>query len=55
MPQLDPNPWLSIFLLTWSVFLVVLPTKILAHNFPNELILQITEATKANSWNWPWL
>nr|NP_739962.1 ATP synthase F0 subunit 8 [Allocyttus niger]BAC23558.1 ATPase subunit 8 [Allocyttus niger] len=54
MPQLNPAPWLMIFVFSWLVFLAVIPPKILAHNFTNEPTTQTTETMKPNPWNWPW-
>nr|ALU86430.1 ATP synthase F0 subunit 8 [Rastrelliger kanagurta] len=54
MPQLNPSPWLAILIFSWSVFLIVIPPKIMAHSFPNEPTLQSTEKHKAEPWNWPW-
>nr|YP_010960261.1 ATP synthase F0 subunit 8 [Sternoptyx obscura]WNG77901.1 ATP synthase F0 subunit 8 [Sternoptyx obscura]WNH23158.1 ATP synthase F0 subunit 8 [Sternoptyx obscura] len=53
MPQLDPAPWLSILLFTWLVFMAIIPSKVLGHEFPNEPTLN-TEKVKTKSWNWPW-
>nr|ACH99447.1 ATP synthase F0 subunit 8 [Dibamus novaeguineae] len=55
MPQLNPSPWLFIFLLSWSMLLLVLKTKTLQltpHNTPS-LPNQQTLATAP--WNWPWI
>nr|YP_009229004.1 ATP synthase F0 subunit 8 [Paralichthys lethostigma]ALS20302.1 ATPase subunit 8 [Paralichthys lethostigma]WNH19206.1 ATP synthase F0 subunit 8 [Paralichthys squamilentus] len=54
MPQLNPAPWFMIFVLSWVVFLTIIPTKILAHTFPNEPTQQSTQKLKTESWNWPW-
>nr|YP_004347944.1 ATP synthase F0 subunit 8 [Chelonodontops pleurospilus]BAK09929.1 ATPase subunit 8 [Chelonodontops pleurospilus] len=54
MPQLNPSPWFAIMLLTWSVFLIIIPPKVMAHTFPNEPASQDTQALKTKSWTWPW-
>nr|AAP41253.1 ATPase subunit 8 [Strongylura n. sp. EEEB-2000]AAP41255.1 ATPase subunit 8 [Strongylura n. sp. EEEB-2000] len=54
MPQLNPAPWFITLLLTWSVFLIILPPKIMAHTFPNDFYLQNVESVKTNTWTWPW-
>nr|NP_739949.1 ATP synthase F0 subunit 8 [Zenion japonicum]BAC23545.1 ATPase subunit 8 [Zenion japonicum] len=54
MPQLNPAPWLMIFMFSWLVFLTVVVPKALAHSFPNEPNPQATETMKATPWNWPW-
>nr|WNH37002.1 ATP synthase F0 subunit 8 [Erotelis smaragdus] len=54
MPQLNPAPWLMILLFSWLIFLTILPTKIMAHTFPNEPALQSTQVPKTEPWFWPW-
>nr|WNH22899.1 ATP synthase F0 subunit 8 [Halichoeres maculipinna] len=54
MPQLNPSPWLAIFLFSWLVFLIVIPPKVLAHTFSNEPTSQSTETPPTSSWAWPW-
>nr|WNH23302.1 ATP synthase F0 subunit 8 [Xenodermichthys copei]BAI50328.1 ATPase subunits 8 [Xenodermichthys copei]BBA85447.1 ATPase subunits 8 [Xenodermichthys copei] len=54
MPQLDPSPWFAIMVFSWSMFLIMLPPKILSHTFPGEPTALSTEKTKTEPWNWPW-
>nr|ATL16188.1 ATP synthase F0 subunit 8 [Neoceratodus forsteri] len=54
MPQLNPNPWFMILLLSWIVFLLILPSKIIAHTYLNEPTTQNTEKLTAQPWTWPW-
>nr|AAP41243.1 ATPase subunit 8 [Strongylura marina]AAP41245.1 ATPase subunit 8 [Strongylura marina]AAP41247.1 ATPase subunit 8 [Strongylura marina]AAP41249.1 ATPase subunit 8 [Strongylura marina]AAP41251.1 ATPase subunit 8 [Strongylura marina] len=54
MPQLNPTPWFAILLLTWSVFLIIIPPKIMGHTFTNDFCVQGTENMKTNTWIWPW-
>nr|YP_003345389.1 ATP synthase F0 subunit 8 [Myroconger compressus]BAI53228.1 ATPase subunit 8 [Myroconger compressus] len=54
MPQLDPSPWFFILLFSWAVFLLIIPTKIMAFTFSNKPNPQTTKSTKPNPWNWPW-
>nr|QWE36868.1 ATP synthase F0 subunit 8 [Labidesthes sicculus]QWE37245.1 ATP synthase F0 subunit 8 [Labidesthes sicculus] len=54
MPQLNPSPWFVILVFSWLVFAIVLPPKVLAHIFPNELTSQSTEKPQTESWTWPW-
>nr|YP_003162750.1 ATP synthase F0 subunit 8 [Microcanthus strigatus]BAH98081.1 ATPase subunit 8 [Microcanthus strigatus] len=54
MPQLDPAPWFTILFFSWTVFLVVIPPKVMAHTFPNEPAHQTAEKIKTSPWNWPW-
>uniref|UniRef100_UPI0030FE4D2A ATP synthase F0 subunit 8 n=1 Tax=Mullus argentinae TaxID=749194 RepID=UPI0030FE4D2A len=52
MPQLNPNPWLPVFVLTWMVLLTIVPPKVLLHTFPNDLTAQSAETPKTDSWDW---
>nr|NP_203705.1 ATP synthase F0 subunit 8 [Osteoglossum bicirrhosum]BAB64381.1 ATPase subunits 8 [Osteoglossum bicirrhosum] len=54
MPQLNPAPWLLIFLFSWLVLLTMIPPKILKHHFTNEPTSQTTEKQPLAPWNWPW-
>nr|WNH20130.1 ATP synthase F0 subunit 8 [Grammicolepis brachiusculus] len=54
MPQLNPAPWLMIFLFSWLMLLTVIPPKILAHTFPNTPTPQSTQTIKSNPWTWTW-
>nr|AAN46504.1 ATP synthase F0 subunit 8 [Crax globulosa] len=53
MPQLNPNPWFTIFLLTWLPFSLLIQPKLLSFiqtNPPSNKAL----ATKTTPWTWPW-
>nr|YP_003345246.1 ATP synthase F0 subunit 8 [Nemichthys scolopaceus]BAI53319.1 ATPase subunit 8 [Nemichthys scolopaceus] len=54
MPQLDPAPWFMILMFSWTVFLTILPTKIMAYVYNNEPSHQSAEKPKLTPWNWPW-
>nr|YP_009915253.1 ATP synthase F0 subunit 8 [Sphyraena pinguis]QLF67972.1 ATP synthase F0 subunit 8 [Sphyraena pinguis] len=54
MPQLAPEPWLPILVLSWTVFLTVVPPKVLAHSYPNQPAPQNTEKILGAPWLWPW-
>nr|AAP41269.1 ATPase subunit 8 [Strongylura scapularis] len=54
MPQLNPTPWFTTLLITWLVFLIIIPPKIMTHTFPNDLNTQDTKNTKTETWTWPW-
>nr|UYG18666.1 ATP synthase F0 subunit 8 [Cylix sp. z GS-2022] len=54
MPQLNPAPWLAIFIFTWLIFTIVIPPKVMSHKYPNEPNSQNTKALKTTSWNWQW-
>nr|YP_009685664.1 ATP synthase F0 subunit 8 [Scriptaphyosemion schmitti]QDU24441.1 ATP synthase F0 subunit 8 [Scriptaphyosemion schmitti] len=54
MPQLDPAPWFYIMVISWLVFITLIPPKVLAHPVHNEPSSQSTEKPMTDSWNWPW-
>nr|YP_010956813.1 ATP synthase F0 subunit 8 [Prionotus evolans]WMY89932.1 ATP synthase F0 subunit 8 [Prionotus evolans] len=54
MPQLNPSPWFATIIFTWLVFLVILPSKVMAHEFPNEPTLLSAKMPKTEPWTWPW-
>nr|YP_009059870.1 ATP synthase F0 subunit 8 [Laeops lanceolata]YP_010485778.1 ATP synthase F0 subunit 8 [Laeops kitaharae]UVW81924.1 ATP synthase F0 subunit 8 [Laeops kitaharae]BAP58955.1 ATPase subunit 8 [Laeops lanceolata] len=54
MPQLNPNPWFIILIFSWSVFLSIVPSKVLAHTTPNEPQTQDSATPQKATWNWPW-
>nr|YP_010036066.1 ATP synthase F0 subunit 8 [Parambassis ranga]QEH58531.1 ATP synthase F0 subunit 8 [Parambassis lala]QQW26861.1 ATP synthase F0 subunit 8 [Parambassis lala] len=54
MPQLNPAPWFGILVFSWLVFLLILPTKVLAHKFLNDPTPQSTEKPQTEPWNWTW-
>nr|YP_010034177.1 ATP synthase F0 subunit 8 [Paramesotriton aurantius]QOW83716.1 ATP synthase F0 subunit 8 [Paramesotriton aurantius]WAK99343.1 ATP synthase F0 subunit 8 [Paramesotriton aurantius] len=54
MPQLNPGPWFTIFLMSWIIYLVILTAKISNFNFQNEPTPQNTKKEKTQPWNWPW-
>nr|YP_636910.1 ATP synthase F0 subunit 8 [Lophiomus setigerus]UIP57061.1 ATP synthase F0 subunit 8 [Lophius litulon]BAC23285.1 ATPase subunit 8 [Lophiomus setigerus] len=54
MPQLDLSPWFLVLFLTWSVFLLIVPQKVLAHSFPFKPNSRHTKTTNLNNWNWSW-
>nr|YP_009990455.1 ATP synthase F0 subunit 8 [Mullus surmuletus]QNM99679.1 ATP synthase F0 subunit 8 [Mullus surmuletus] len=52
MPQLNPTPWLPIFVLTWTILLTIVPPKVLAHTLPNDPTAQSAETPKTDPWDW---
>nr|YP_009155360.1 ATP synthase F0 subunit 8 [Rhacophorus dennysi]AIU99182.1 ATP synthase F0 subunit 8 [Rhacophorus dennysi]ARO35602.1 ATP synthase F0 subunit 8 [Rhacophorus dennysi]UAJ48176.1 ATP synthase F0 subunit 8 [Rhacophorus sp.] len=53
MPQLIPEPWFFIFLISWLILLLVSPSKIINYlnlNKPNSKLSKVSN----NSWTWPW-
>nr|YP_007624518.1 ATP synthase F0 subunit 8 [Pucrasia macrolopha]ACR44447.1 ATP synthase F0 subunit 8 [Pucrasia macrolopha] len=53
MPQLNPNPWFTIMLLTWFTFSLIIQPKLLSFTSPNKPMNKPT-ATKPTPWTWPW-
>nr|YP_004465002.1 ATP synthase F0 subunit 8 [Brotogeris cyanoptera]ADK76197.1 ATP synthase F0 subunit 8 [Brotogeris cyanoptera] len=54
MPQLNPNPWLSIMLMTWLTFSLLLQPKTLSFTPTNNPINKTLTTIKNNPWTWPW-
>nr|YP_009093591.1 ATP synthase F0 subunit 8 [Tetrastes sewerzowi]AIR93798.1 ATP synthase F0 subunit 8 [Tetrastes sewerzowi] len=53
MPQLNPNPWFTIMLLTWFSFSFLIQPKLLSFtqtNAPSNKTL----TTSPTPWTWPW-
>nr|YP_009652712.1 ATP synthase F0 subunit 8 [Psittacula eupatria]QCG69042.1 ATP synthase F0 subunit 8 [Psittacula eupatria] len=54
MPQLNPNPWFSIMIMSWLTFSLIIQPKILAFTPTNSPINKMLTTTKNNPWTWPW-
>nr|YP_010957138.1 ATP synthase F0 subunit 8 [Citharichthys stigmaeus]WMY90426.1 ATP synthase F0 subunit 8 [Citharichthys stigmaeus] len=54
MPQLNPAPWFAVLAFSWLVLLTIVPTKVMAHIYPNEPTPQDVEKTASQIWTWPW-
>nr|QOW38111.1 ATP synthase F0 subunit 8 [Prionobrama filigera] len=54
MPQLNPLPWFGILMMTWLIFLTVIPMKVMKHTFNNKPLTDSTEKPKAKPLNWLW-
>nr|AAW67998.1 ATPase 8 [Limnonectes bannaensis] len=53
MPQLLPDPWLTIFMCSWIIFICLAPKKILNHLFLNEPTSKTSKVLK-QTWTWLW-
>nr|YP_009231319.1 ATP synthase F0 subunit 8 [Callipepla squamata]ALV89997.1 ATP synthase F0 subunit 8 [Callipepla squamata]QNN84838.1 ATP synthase F0 subunit 8 [Callipepla squamata]QXU59921.1 ATP synthase F0 subunit 8 [Callipepla douglasii] len=53
MPQLNPNPWFMILLLTWFSFSLLIQPKLL-HFTPTNPPSNKTLPAKPTPWTWPW-
>nr|BCD55496.1 ATP synthase subunit 8 [Scolopax mira] len=54
MPQLNPNPWFSIMLLSWLTFLLLIQPKLLSLTTTNTPSNKTSSTTKTTPWAWPW-
>nr|ABD58883.1 ATP synthase F0 subunit 8 [Nycticryphes semicollaris]QOD97692.1 ATP synthase F0 subunit 8 [Nycticryphes semicollaris] len=54
MPQLNPNPWFSIMLMSWLTFSLLIQPKLLMLTTTNTPSNKTLTNTKTNSWPWPW-
>nr|YP_010230728.1 ATP synthase F0 subunit 8 [Cacatua alba]QSV10405.1 ATP synthase F0 subunit 8 [Cacatua alba] len=54
MPQLNPNPWLSIMIMTWLTLSLIIQPKMLPFTPTNPPTNKTTLTTKTNPWTWPW-
>nr|YP_010134351.1 ATP synthase F0 subunit 8 [Moenkhausia costae]QWM93841.1 ATP synthase subunit 8 [Moenkhausia costae]QZK22888.1 ATP synthase F0 subunit 8 [Moenkhausia costae] len=54
MPQLILDPWFLILILSWMVFLIIIPPKILSHYFNNEPEMTTSHSLKTYAWTWMW-
>nr|BBK07889.1 ATPase subunit 8 [Cynoglossus robustus]BBK07902.1 ATPase subunit 8 [Cynoglossus interruptus] len=53
MPQLNPNPWFLIWLSSWLIFLLTMPSLIIMFK-PLNLPAKSQTINPLNSWHWPW-
>nr|YP_009113404.1 ATP synthase F0 subunit 8 [Chitra indica]AFC36240.1 ATP synthase F0 subunit 8 [Chitra indica] len=53
MPQLNPDPWLSIMLFTWLTYIMIHQPKITSFMQTNNIINN-HKHPHTNPWNWPW-
>nr|UBD07255.1 ATP synthase F0 subunit 8 [Otophryne steyermarki] len=54
MPQLIPDPWFLILLLSWLIIIFFPGLKILKYFIPNDPTPKTTKHHH-NNWTWPWL
>nr|YP_010230754.1 ATP synthase F0 subunit 8 [Cacatua goffiniana]QSV10430.1 ATP synthase F0 subunit 8 [Cacatua goffiniana] len=55
MPQLNPNPWLSIMIMSWLTFSLIIQPKTLSFTPTNPPANKTAMTTKTSPWTWPWL
>nr|ABX46780.1 ATPase subunit 8 [Batrachoseps gabrieli] len=54
MPQLNPSPWLFIFIMSWMIYLIILIPKVGNLKMLNEPMTPDTSVSTTQPWNWPW-
>nr|YP_009559434.1 ATP synthase F0 subunit 8 [Calidris ruficollis]AXA45517.1 ATP synthase F0 subunit 8 [Calidris ruficollis] len=54
MPQLNPNPWFFIMLMSWLTYSLIIQPKILSLTSTNTPSNKTSTTTKTTSWAWPW-
>nr|YP_009155398.1 ATP synthase F0 subunit 8 [Florisuga mellivora]AIY56530.1 ATP synthase F0 subunit 8 [Florisuga mellivora] len=54
MPQLNPNPWLYIMIMSWLTFSLIIQPKLLSFTPTNTPSESLMTPTKTPSWSWPW-
>nr|YP_009318419.1 ATP synthase F0 subunit 8 [Didunculus strigirostris]APA17030.1 ATP synthase F0 subunit 8 [Didunculus strigirostris]ATZ68961.1 ATP synthase subunit 8 [Didunculus strigirostris] len=54
MPQLNPNPWFFIMLLSWLTFTLIIQPKLLSFIPINPPSIKASTTTKTTPWTWPW-
>nr|ADZ15135.1 ATP synthase subunit 8 [Celeus grammicus] len=54
MPQLNPNPWFFIMLLSWLTFSLMIQPKLLSFPHTNPPTNKSPTTTKTTPWIWPW-
>nr|YP_010166170.1 ATP synthase F0 subunit 8 [Ardenna carneipes]QRV60143.1 ATP synthase F0 subunit 8 [Ardenna carneipes] len=54
MPQLNPNPWFLIMLMSWVTFSLIIQPKLLSFTSTNSPSKKTPMTTKTTPWTWPW-
>nr|YP_004327606.1 ATP synthase F0 subunit 8 [Odorrana ishikawae]BAJ10917.1 ATPase subunit 8 [Odorrana ishikawae] len=54
MPQLDPVPWFCYLLITWLIFMLLAPNKIMAYVSLNKLNTKKAKMISPQTWTWTW-
>nr|YP_009943800.1 ATP synthase F0 subunit 8 [Acanthisitta chloris]QOD95618.1 ATP synthase F0 subunit 8 [Acanthisitta chloris] len=54
MPQLNPNPWFFIMLISWLTFSLFIQPKLLSFISHNPPCNKDFTPTKTSPWPWPW-
>nr|YP_009111820.1 ATP synthase F0 subunit 8 [Pyrgilauda blanfordi]AHN16472.1 ATP synthase F0 subunit 8 [Pyrgilauda blanfordi] len=54
MPQLNPNPWLFIMIISWMTFSLIIQPKLLSFVSTNPPSHKSIVAPSTTPWTWPW-
>nr|AAM52446.1 ATP synthase 8 [Thryothorus nigricapillus]AAM52448.1 ATP synthase 8 [Thryothorus nigricapillus]AAM52450.1 ATP synthase 8 [Thryothorus nigricapillus]AAM52456.1 ATP synthase 8 [Thryothorus nigricapillus]AAM52458.1 ATP synthase 8 [Thryothorus nigricapillus] len=54
MPQLNPNPWFFIMLISWFTFSLIIQPKLLKFITMNPPSNKTPTAPSTAPWTWPW-
>nr|YP_002860202.1 ATP synthase F0 subunit 8 [Fejervarya cancrivora]ACD49887.1 ATP synthase F0 subunit 8 [Fejervarya cancrivora] len=54
MPQLLPDPWFTIFIFTWAIFIIAAPMKIASYEFPKDPTPIAPKTLPSPAWTWKW-
>nr|YP_009232552.1 ATP synthase F0 subunit 8 [Larus vegae]AMA34353.1 ATP synthase F0 subunit 8 [Larus vegae] len=54
MPQLNPNPWFFIMLMSWLTFSLIIQPKLLSFISTNPPSNKTPMTIKTTPWTWPW-
>nr|AHJ11110.1 ATP synthase F0 subunit 8 [Aegithalos concinnus concinnus]AHJ11123.1 ATP synthase F0 subunit 8 [Aegithalos concinnus talifuensis] len=54
MPQLNPNPWFFIMIMTWLSFSLLIQPKLLQFLSTNPPSSKAPKTSTTTPWTWPW-
>nr|QNS38214.1 ATP synthase F0 subunit 8 [Eubucco bourcierii] len=54
MPQLNPNPWFFIMVISWLTFSLLIQPKLLSFTSTNSPSNKSTPIPNTSPWTWPW-
>nr|YP_009373284.1 ATP synthase F0 subunit 8 [Corvus corax]API67819.1 ATP synthase F0 subunit 8 [Corvus corax]API67832.1 ATP synthase F0 subunit 8 [Corvus corax]API67844.1 ATP synthase F0 subunit 8 [Corvus corax]API67857.1 ATP synthase F0 subunit 8 [Corvus corax]API68013.1 ATP synthase F0 subunit 8 [Corvus corax] len=54
MPQLNPNPWFFIMLISWFTYSMIIQPKLLSFISMNPPLSKIQTTLTTSPWTWPW-
>uniref|UniRef100_A0A513U7S8 ATP synthase complex subunit 8 n=2 Tax=Pogoniulus pusillus TaxID=488313 RepID=A0A513U7S8_9PICI len=54
MPQLNPNPWFYIMILSWFTFSLLIQPKLLKFTPTGSPTNKTPSTHKTTPWHWPW-